>query len=444
MLCAGEGGCYLRGLLETPLENTGFTLPSKLVRMPVAASLAATDEVEYVETLVSVNGVLGLGGTSTVFSAIVGGQPCAIKIPLSADATGVLVKLERAALKRLAAASVHGVPHIVCDAVDEGVIITAPVGRPIAVSSLNVHSALNAHRSGTGGLGTTLPRLVDSSLCRSILMTLRDMHVAGVIQGDMRLSNIVAAVGDPRAGVQRSLSAAPPSASASSGGSASSVHPASRSAVVIDFGSAFISKRSPSTKQWRFRRVLPAKWISLPYAHPDVLRAFATNRRYRPAPCHDLFMFGASLHRLLVPWAPCWEVNTTADAENLARYWELLMAPAMPVATSATGLGGDEVALSVSAFEDAPAVSGHKKRRLDVPTAAGGGSSGRAASARSGTALEATDDADDSSITSAGSPRLGTVSPWGILFTAAVTYDLVAFEVAAGNAVRSVVPDWPW
>jgi hypothetical protein len=158
-------------------------------------------------------------------------------------------------------------------------------------------------------------------------------------------------------------------------------------------------------------------------------------------------MFGASLHRLLVPWAPCWEVNTSADAENLARYWELLMAPAMRVATSAdAGPGGDEVALSASAFVDAAAVSGHKKRRLDAPPrpGAGGGSSGPPASPSSGTVLEAADDADDSSITSAVSPRLGTVSPWGILFTAAVTYDLLAFEVAAGNAVRSVVPDWPW
>ena len=188
-----------------------------------------------------------------------------------------------------------------------------------------------------------------------------------------------------------------------------------------------------------FKRVIPAKWISLPYAHPDVLRAFVTNESYRPAPCHDLFMFAASLHRLLVPWAPCCEVNTTVDAENLARYWELIMSPAIPIEASADAdLGGDEDTSFASSSVDASAVAGYKKRRLDAPAV-------QAAASAAPQAADDTGSVSEDSSTHLSSPaRLGTVSPWGVLFNAAAAYDLVAFEASAGNAVRSVVPDWPW
>jgi hypothetical protein len=170
------------------------------------------------------------------------------------------------------------------------------------------------------------------------------MHNAGVMQGDMRLSNLVADVADPvvdeadpvaassvAASSVSSPEAASDTASAPVAAMPSEAGPdavLARRLTIIDFGSAFIAKIDPDANAPRpFKRVKPAVWISLPYAHPDVLKAFATMTKYRPEPSHDLFMFAASLHRLLVPWAPYRKVDSAVDATALVRYWDLLMAP---------------------------------------------------------------------------------------------------------------------
>lgn len=447
MLCSGTGGRFLRGLLETPIGNTGYSLPVVSVRSPVVDSAAGADDCEAeATTTIAIDGVLGLGGTATVFRGSVNGQRCAVKIPDFAAVADSAVAVERAALARLAACGVRGVPHIVCDAIDERVLITGPVGRPIAGCAFDVHTALHAHRSISGRRSSTLPRLIDSSLCHCIVAALREMHAAGVIQGDMRLSNLVSVIESP------ALSGDPHGRSAtitSYGDTGPAVAAADPVAVIIDFGSAFIANKSRATQMWRFKRVRPAVWISLPYAHPDVLRAFASNTHYRPAPCHDLFMLAASLHRLLVPWAPCSEVKNEADAENLAQYWELLMAPFQLAQQprAAVRRGYDE--LANSATENAAVSTTHKRRRLDLasapaaaesspsPVADAGGASSEAAENLVGSASQSS---------SALSSQLGpeAVSPWGVLFDAAAAYDLPAFEVAMMNAVRSVVPDWPW
>lgn len=449
MLCSGTGGRFLRGLLETPIGNTGYSLPVVSVRSPVVDPAAGADDCEAEATMIAIDGVLGLGGTATVFGGSVVGQRCAVKIPDFAAVADSAVAVERAALARLAVYGVRGVPHIVCDAIDESVLITGPVGSPIASCAFDVHIALHAHRNISGRRSATLPRLIDSSLCHCIVATLRDMHAAGVIQGDMRLSNLVSVIEGPAPrGDPHGRSAA----ITTFGGAGPAVAVAAHAAVIIDFGSAFIAKKLRATQMWRFKRVRPAVWISLPYAHPDVLRAYASNTHYRPAPCHDLFMLAASLHRLLVPWAPCSEVKNEADAEYLVQYWELLMAPFHQAQQprAAVDRGYDE--LVTSATENAAVSTMHKRRRLDPASAltasaaesipspvagAGGASCEAAAEISVGLASQRS-----SSLSSQLVP--GAVSPWGVLFDAADAYDLPFFEVAMMNAVRSVVPDWPW
>ena len=426
MLCSGDGGHFLRGLLEADLSITGPQFPDMRV------SLAEIESSLHLEA------VLGLGATSTVFQATLNGQRCAVKLPLTHDGAQVHAPVERSALKRMEARNVLGVPRIVCDAVDGGVLVTAPVGRPIAMSDFEVLVALEAHRqAGAVLLAGSHPKLVDANYCRLVLSTLRDMHLAGVIQGDMRLSNLVADVADPVVDV--SLEADPDAASSVAASSVSGPEVASDAAsapvaampseagpgavlarrlTIIDFGSAFIAKMNPDADAPRpFKRVKPALWISLPYAHPDVLKAFATMSKYRPEPSHDLFMFAASLHRLLVPWAPYRKVDSAADATALARYWDLLMAPVTRVCPDARVCGSNV------ADGSADASAGVKRRR------------------------ESEAIASSSSATAAGSAQeetAATYSPWGLLFRAAFVYDLPAFESAAGFAVRSVVPDWPW
>ena len=396
MLCAHGGGMFLRGLLEAEISITGAMLP--VLRVP--SHVSASDFVD-----VQLDSILGLGATSTVFQASVQGQRCAVKIPLSNNGREDLI--ERAALRRLAQCDVDGVPRIACDTIDVRILVTFPVGRPIAVSGFDVCAALREHRLGNGASAKiTLPRLVDASYCRRVLLTLRAVHAAGVIHGDMRLSNLVSEATDVHPAVASSSAAQ------------------SHSATIVDFGSAFVTKRVRGSDMHRFKRVCPASWISLPYAHPDVLRAFVSNTSYRPSHSHDLFMFAASLYRLLVPWAPCKEVKNDADANELICYWKLLMAPVIPVlpespwpqaeaSDSAGSIDGANIA-----GERATTAAGHKRKRSS--------------------------ESDAENAITPRAPAAAAVSPWGLLFNAANAYDLPSFEVAAGNAVRSIVPDWPW
>lgn len=440
MLCAGEGGCFLCGLLETPVATTGASLPVFAVRPVVVSPGGKEGDAEHDVESITADDVLGLGGTSTVFGATVHGMRCAVKLPLCGRPAEAALAIERTALTRLAARGVSGVPRIVCEVTDDSALISGPVGQPIAVSDFDVLASLSAHRSGR--LNSLLPTLVNASFCRRILLVLRDVHAAGVIQGDLRLSNLVS---DPNR-----------SAAGAGGAAAEASDPiASPALSIIDFGSAFIAKKSKAKKQYRFKRVCPELWISLPYAHPDVLRAYALGKSYRPAPHHDLFMFAASLHRLLVPWVPCREVNSIADAEALATYWEILMAPVMPLPDSGPWPSASGTATScISSMIDAPApeisyaeasvsdasASGVKRKRVDNASTVTVASPPDCP----GTLLEgaASAVASDSAGTATVSQTI--VSPWGRLFIAAAKYDLPAFEVAAGSALRSVVPDWPW
>jgi hypothetical protein len=64
MLCSADGGRFLRGLLEAPLEKVGASLPLFSLKAQVSASAAAA-----VQQL-AVDRVLGLGATSTVFGSM--------------------------------------------------------------------------------------------------------------------------------------------------------------------------------------------------------------------------------------------------------------------------------------------------------------------------------------------------------------------------------------
>ena len=162
-------------------------------------------------------------------------------------------------------------------------------------------------------------------------------------------------------------------------------------------------------------------------------------------------MFAASLHRLLVPWAPCREVNSIADAEALATYWEILMAPVMPLPDSgpwplASGTTSSmidapapEISHAEAPVSDASA-GGVKRKRVDNAFAVTVASPPDCP----GTLLEGAASAFASDSAGAATVSQTSVSPWGRLFIAAAKYDLPAFEVAAGSALRSVVPDWPW
>jgi len=66
--------------------------------------------------------------------------------------------------------------------------------------------------------------------------------------------------------------------------------------------------------------------VSLPYASRRQLISFATGGTHYPEPSDDLFILGASLYRLLVPWAPATGVQTPEDAFLLAAFWDCLMA----------------------------------------------------------------------------------------------------------------------
>ena len=438
MLCRGKGGCFLRGLLETPVATTGASLPVFTVRPAVVSPGGDEGDAEHnVESITAVD-LLGLGGTSTVFGANVRGMRCAVKLPLCGRSAQAALAIERSALTRLAARRVSGVPRIVCEVTDDSALISGPVGQPIAVSEFDVLAALSAHRSGRPN--SLLPSLINASFCRRVLLVLRDVHAAGVIQGDLRLSNLVS---------DRNQSAA-----CAGGAAAEASDPITSPALsIIDFGNAFIAKKSKATQQLRFKRVCPELWISLPYAHPDVLRAYASGYNYRPAPHHDLFMFAASLHRLLVPWAPCREVNSIADAEALATYWEILMAPVMPLPNSgpwpsASGTAARLFSSMAPAPEISPAeapvsdasASGVKRNRVDNASAVTVASPPDCPGALlEGAAIAV---ASDSACASTATQTI--VSPWGRLFIAAAEYNLPAFEVAAGYALRSIVPDWPW
>ena len=49
MLCAGEGGCFLRGLLETPVATTGASLPVFAVRPVVVSPGGKEGDAERVD-----------------------------------------------------------------------------------------------------------------------------------------------------------------------------------------------------------------------------------------------------------------------------------------------------------------------------------------------------------------------------------------------------------
>jgi len=130
----------------------------------------------------------------------------------------------------------------------------------------------------------------------------------------------------------------------------------------------------------------PDVWISLPYAPPLQLEAFALASRYTPEPWHDLFMLATSLYRLFVAWAPT--VEDASEALTLAAFWIKLMTPLDPRKSDSV--------TSIAAEGSAPDMS-----------------------------------------------HVGALSV-GISSPAAMSYDVGKFKDAARIAVLSSVPDWPW
>lgn len=294
--CKGVGDLMLRGLLETPVNDLGGGFPI----------VTLMDS----RTPVHLDGVLGHGGSSIVYRAVIGDVISAVKIITN----GTLAATETDALIRLNAGFAVGVPRIVCKVDEANVIVTSPVGCALAATTFDVDTALSVYRAGHAAFPENQPRLLNRRLLRDALAALQSMHCCGVIHGDPRISNFIvvdAATKLPYAGGSRSV--------------LSPVSTRSRECVVIDFGCAILGERDELAAAWKFTHRNPAVWVSLAYAPPEQLRAYASNEEYQPQPWHDLFMFAASLYRLLGHNAP--QVRSQKDAIALAEYWESLMRP---------------------------------------------------------------------------------------------------------------------
>lgn len=349
LLCAGIGGRMLRGLLEADIDvlGGGFPLVSICGR-PTPCKL---------------EDVLGLGGTSTVFRSQISGTLVAVKVLVSGRWAQESLATERQALLRLSDRGVQGVPRIAADVVEgQYALVTCPVGTPMAATVVDVHSALTEFRK-EGSCSSM--HVLNAHFLRDILGAMRQCHSAGVIHGDPRLSNVV---------IVESLT--------------------SSSAVLIDFGSAFVAPRCADTAQPSFPPREPSVWVSLPYAPPVQLEAYAGSSSFTPEPWHDLFMLATSMYRLFVPWAPT--ADDPRHALALATFWESLMAP----------LQASDIERGASAEPRAPATCAVQCECVPCATY--------------------------------------RYSPWGSLLRAAAEYDFDKFEVAAKVAVLSSVPDWPW
>lgn len=306
----------LRGLLETPISNLGGGFP-------VVTTLASG-------TSVRLDSVLGHGGSSTVYRAVIGGIISAVKIITN----GTFAATESAALQRLGAAGVAGVPRIVCDISEKNIIATSPVGCAFAATSLDVEVVMTAHRAGLLP-SANQPRLFNQRFLHDALVVLQSLHRYGVIHGDPRITNFI---------IVDEVFESP--AAALSVSSSASLHADVReTCVAIDFGCAILGNYDNAGALWTYTPRNPAVWVSLPYAPPEQLRAFANNTEYQPKPCHDLFMLAASLYRLLGHNAP--QARDQDEALVLANYWEQLMGSSDHVSACAGG-PDDNSAISMS------------------------------------------------------------------------------------------------
>jgi len=133
--------------------------------------------------------VLGLGGTSTVFRSMVGGTPVAVKVLANGQHASESLRTEEQALRQLSESHCTNVPHIAFVAAGgQPVLITQPVGVPLALTNNDVDAALEAYRSGSGGCNL---KLLNAKFLGDVLQAMTQCHDAGVIHGDPRLSNIV-------------------------------------------------------------------------------------------------------------------------------------------------------------------------------------------------------------------------------------------------------------
>ena len=347
--CAGVGDPMLRGLLETPISALGGGFP--VVTMKDTG------------TILNLSGVLGYGGSSVVYSAMVGGVCAAVKV----ISNGTFAGTEIEALKRLITGCVTGTPRIVCHVSEDNVIVTCPVGRALATTKEDVDIALTMYRAGLLSAATP-SQLLNPRLLRDALTVLLSMHRCGVIHGDPRLSNFIV--------VEATFKSK--STVVSYEVAAASTPP--NSCMAIDFGCAILGQRFSSGTAWTYLLRHPVVWVSLPYAPPEQLRAFANNVEYEPKPWHDLFMLAASLYRLLGYNAP--QAHDQAEALALANYWELLMNPTQTHTCDASAASpGDASRVSTSAA--------------------------------------------------------------GRLLVAACNYDIARFEVIAAELMRSYAADWP-
>ena len=336
----------LRGLLETPISDLGGGFPKVTMKDS--------------RTLVRLVGVLGHGGSSIVYRAVIDDAICAVKIITN----GTHAATEKDALLRLSAGCVVGVPRIACEVIEDNVIVTSPVGLTLAATLSDVDTALGIYRAGHIP-PENQPRLLSKRLLHDALVVLQSMHCCGVIHGDPRLSNFIV--------VDEAILSQSASASSASSGPC-------EKCMAIDFGCAILGHRDDHrAATWKYTPRNPVVWVSLPYAPPEQLRAYAANEEYQPQPWHDLFMFAASLYRLLGHNAPL--VQSQTDAQVLAKYWESLMCPT-------------ELACHASA----------------------GGPEG-------GTGM--------------------SIAREGRLFSAACKYDISGFEQAAVELMRSYADDWP-
>lgn len=341
------------------------------MRDPPAAAAAATGGVAAEPPgheptgHVALLEVLGVGSTSVVFRARINGIDCAVKCLQGA---GSLAAHELCILRHLRRHAVPGIAGIAYEAVESSVVITSPVGKRLAIRAGDVRAALALHRAHIlsragkqelrfGGLHHPQqlgPVLVNARIFNGAVNSLHRAHCCGVIHGDPRLANLAAGPlssndlsgSEPHAaGAQLRASVAVDDAfeiPTTAGGQFLSSQ-ALPCCIVLDFGYGHLGTSQPTPPvgavserfdgraaaysfQYAAVGAHPGHaWVSLPYASRRQLRAYALGASHCPEPSDDLFILGASLYRLLVPWAPAADVQTPEDALLLAAYWGCLM-----------------------------------------------------------------------------------------------------------------------
>ena len=377
----------MHGLFLADLSETGCDLPrATLAPFPLAAEGIGGDAAEPTGPIALLD-VLGVGSTSVVFRARINGVDCAVKCLQGA---GSQAAHELLILRRLRDNRVPGIAGIAYEAVETSIVITSPVGERLAIRAADVSAALAIHRAkalprpgAPGHSGRAFGRpdanqlqqlgvadslvLINARIFGSAVDSLHSAHRCGVLHGDPRLANLAAVPLPPAHGTSDVFPcpSADPRGGASVAAVAASETPpvpqaqAVRVGLVLDFGYGHLGKTVPQPhgkpeggtffegtagiKAWAaayaFRYdaigVLPQHvWVSLPYASRRQLIAFATGGTHYPEPSDDLFILGASLYRLLVPWAPAASIQTTEDALLLAAYWDCLMAGGSATDTS--------------------------------------------------------------------------------------------------------------